>query len=626
MNPAELGKATITPTVAYAGKRGRWDVEYTAGKAGIKQGGSLRLVPPHKAGGTFWELGKVMAFCDNPDVSLEVRTEKTYPRSYHHSHYPAVTVFAYGTDLREGDTVRIILGALGGYLSGRFIQTRPQTHAGDGEFELYVDRKGNAHFSGERFRQQAYQKVEGQLAVEVRPAAEARIRCTIRNSPGPDKDLIGVVSVEDEHENPIRDEAYDISLSVESGSLQTTQKVTKPAGQDGVSFTVKALDDTTDRVAATCWERNVAGVSNPVCPGFCATGRKIYFGDMHVMTGACAPSLYGDTESALKYARDVFGLDFTSVTNWNPEQSWPADSELFKKYNNDHEFVTLPGYENGLRTGHKNVYFPGEDTPVRPARTYEELFELLADRECLVISHHSNTTSESDPEQSWGPVQLDSINPKYERLIEICQNRGSFEVDQVGGEVSFGGYGSSVRDFLAAGLRLGFVGGTDTHRGRPGSPLSHQSGLDAGENVTGGITGVLCDELTRPAIWEALKARRCYATTSVRILLHFDVNGLMMGRDVQLTKESRKDFESRTIRVKAAGTYPIDRIVIVRNGEEVHTRSIDAIECEVEWDDEQSLSDVLDPKMKGVYYYAKVYQHDGNMAWASPVWLTHGSD
>ena len=626
MDPVGLGNATITPTIAYAGTRGRWDIEYTAGEAGIKQGGSLRLVPPHKAGGTFWELGKVMAFCDNPAVCLEVRTEKTYPRSYHHSHYPAVTVFVYGADLREGDTVRVVLGAVGGYVSGRLIQTRAQTHAGDAEFELYVDRKGNSHFSGERFRPQAYQKVEGRLTVAVRPAAESRIRCTIRNRPGTDRDLIGVVSVEDEHQNPIRDETYDICLSAESGALQAPQKITKPAGEDGVRFTVKVQDATTDRVAATCWENNVAGVSNPVCPGFCATGHRIYFGDMHVMTGACGPSLYGDTESALRYARDVFGLDFTSVTNWSPERNWPADKELFKKHNKDHEFVTLPGYENGLRTGHKNVYFLCEDTPVRPARTYGELFEFLADRECLVISHHPNTTSETDPEESWGPVQLESINPRYERLIEICQNRGSFEVDEVGGEVSFGGYGSSIGDCLSAGLRLGFVGGTDTHRGRPGSPLSNQSGLDAGQHVTGGITGVLCNELTRPAIWEALKARRCYATTSVRILLDFGVNGLTMGTDALLTEQSRRDFERRTIRVRALGTYPIDRVVIVRNGKEVHSRSVDAVECEVEWDDEQDLSDVTDPAIEGVYYYAKVYQHDRNMAWASPVWLTHGPD
>ena len=43
-----------------------------------------------------------------------------------------------------------------------------------------------------------------------------------------------------------------------------------------------------------------------------------------------------------------------------------------------------------------------------------------------------------------GISQISTINPKFERLVEICQNRGSFERDEIGDEVSFGGFGSSI--------------------------------------------------------------------------------------------------------------------------------------------------------------------------------------
>ena len=57
-------------------------------------------------------------------------------------------------------------------------------------------------------------------------------------------------------------------------------------------------------------------------------------------------------------------------------------------------------------------------------------------------------------------------------LVEITNLYKNYET---GGEVTLGGYGSSIRDILALGHRLGFVGGTDSHRGRPGSRLSNQS-------------------------------------------------------------------------------------------------------------------------------------------------------
>jgi hypothetical protein len=295
---------------------------------------------------------------------------------------------------------------------------------------------------------------------------------------------------------------------------------------------------------------------------------------------------------------------------------------MFRKYHRDHEFVTLPAYENGLKTGHKNVYLLHENPVVPRSRNASELFEALDGLECMVISHHTNITSETDPQRSWGALEISSIDPRYERLIEICQNRGSFETDEVGGKVFFGGHGSSVRDVLARGYRLGFVGGTDSHAGRPGSPWSSPAGLDTRAHAGGGITGVVCGELTRSSIWHALMARRCYATTSVRMLLDFDLNGLCMGEEVHLEEAGRKRFASRVLTVRAAGVRPLDRVVIVRNGREIHSAGVDGMECGISWEDEEPLGKVHDAGVRGVYYYARVCQQDGNVGWTSPVWLT----
>ncbi|MEZ4621453.1 MAG: DUF3604 domain-containing protein [Caldilineaceae bacterium] len=48
-----------------------------------------------------------------------------------------------------------------------------------------------------------------------------------------------------------------------------------------------------------------------------------------------------------------------------------------------------------------------------------------------------------------------------------------------------------------------------------------------------GLTCVLAESLTRNAIFDALKNRRCYGTTGPRIDLDFSVNGYLMGSVIE---------------------------------------------------------------------------------------------
>jgi hypothetical protein len=121
---------------------------------------------------------------------------------------------------------------------------------------------------------------------------------------------------------------------------------------------------------------------------------------------------------------------------------------------------------------------------------------------------------------------------------------------------------------------------------------------------------VWAPELTRQAIWEALRARRCYATTGSKIGLRFWLSDLFMGEEGQARN-------ARTIRVESHGEAPVILVEIVKNGRVVarwdpHRPRLDA---EFEWDDRDGAERETD------YYYARVRQHDGEWAWASPVWL-----
>ena len=74
----------------------------------------------------------------------------------------------------------------------------------------------------------------------------------------------------------------------------------------------------------------------------------------------------------------------------------------------------------------------------------------------------------------------------------------------------------------------------------------------------------------------------------------------------------------RGIRVEAHGEGPVILIEIVRNGEvmarwDPHRPQLDAT---FEHEDREGGGRETD------YYYARVRQHDGEWAWASPVWVS----
>lgn len=94
---------------------------------------------------------------------------------------------------------------------------------------------------------------------------------------------------------------------------------------------------------------------------------------------------------------------------------------------------------------------------------------------------------------------------------------------------------------------------SDGHKGRPGS-----EGPGAGHfGIFGGLTCVLASELTRKAVFEALKTRRCYGTTGPRMAIDLSVNGQPMGWVGSLTKPA-------VLKATIQGTCPIEKVEVFR--------------------------------------------------------------
>jgi len=150
----------------------------------------------------------------------------------------------------------------------------------------------------------------------------------------------------------------------------------------------------------------------------------------------------------------------------------------------------------------------------------------------------------------------------------------------------------------------------------------------------GGLTAFRAPELTREAIFEALRNRRVYGTTQPdRVLVEFPVNGTGVGEDEGEVTVGAPDAERR-VAFEVAGTAPLDRVTVVKNDTDWHVRGVtddpaaglDAYRASGEVTDDAPVEGMsFDGRGTDVdVYYLRVRQHSagrpgGGMAWAGPV-------
>ena len=156
------------------------------------------------------------------------------------------------------------------------------------------------------------------------------------------------------------------------------------------------------------------------------------------------------------------------------------------------------------------------------------------------------------------------------------------------------------------------IGGSDNHLGTPGlddyAPTVQQHA---------GLAVVLASACTREAIFDALEARRCYATTGPRILLDVTVDGQPMGSEI-----SRGAKATIPIDVRVTGTSALASVEIVKlvGGDFVTVKT-----AALDPGAETSTLAFVDSLDASTLYYVRVLQTDGEMAWSSPVWIDMSS-
>ena len=344
-----------------------------------------------------------------------------------------------------------------------------------------------------------------------------------------------------------------------------------------------------------------------------------YWGDVHGHT--IFSDGKGTAAAYFQYARDVAHLDFVIVTDhdfgheapWRmPKAHWQQTQAAAEQYTVNGRFVAIAGYEwtsqpkywrgftnaasEGLFPGppcyynHKNVYFP---KPVDYLFSAKDVAYLTPDLLAAAVQRAGGLIQNNHPSaEVEGRDQFDydgrwfSVIANTEMLPDLMRYGG--KTYALRGE-------ETVRGFLNRGGRTGFVGGSDTHEGRPSAR-----------------TAVLATALTREALFEALRHRRNYAVSQAQIELDFKINGHWMGEEIAVTNPPH-------LNVAVQGTAKLAEVAVVRNGLVCHRVTPAGNEVRFTWRDNAFAG--------AAYYYVRVTQADadeeGNpsRAWSSPIWV-----
>ena len=613
-----LGRAEIRPGEdVVAGSPGHWQIVYRCGKRPLAAGGCVRVTipygftPPQTAYPA--AVGYTTVATSNPRVEMGLHLVD--PRGQRNEGVWGIHLFAQVEEgeLREGDRVTVEYGRgdgqglvnVGG--CARYFE-------GEAEFAVAVDADGGRAAPGGGFLlvggAPPRVRVTGDRAVELFVA----IPSTVARG----EDIPVRITARDDQDNTAEDFAGEIVLETPDGREYAHRMAPEhrgclqailPGGRDEGVVRVHARSG------------GISGESNP-----CLMGRdgsdRLYWGDIHVMTEISAG--LDRPAGAYRYARDRAHLDFCAVTDGDDADSYFTDEEweetraATRAFYDPGRFATLLGSEYHERkvAGDKNIYFREDDAALIRWSDLEgdqpgALWRSLAGRKALTVPHH--TTSGSAGLKPW-----DFHHPDFQRLVEIYSIWGNAEVEGCHRPNYWrNNSDNSVQSALARGYRLGIIASGDSHDGRSGN----SDWMRVRRGYRGGLVAVYAAELTREAVFDALWERRCYGTSGPRIFLDFSLNEARMGQEL----DAEDDRACRRVRVEVAGTAPIREIAVIRNGMKVYQCRGGDLQAAFEWIDREPFAGIALPGYDGrpfAYYYIRVLQDDGEMAWSSPIWIS----
>ncbi len=334
----------------------------------------------------------------------------------------------------------------------------------------------------------------------------------------------------------------------------------------------------------------------------------------------------GNLQEFYRYMLDAASMDFGASTDHQGGAYpywWWYSQKMTDMHHVPGRYTSIFGYERSVTqpNGHRNVFFAdrsGEVVPffMRNSGPYalgrdprgdmppiatgdvvrddtKHLYEALRRMGGIAISHTSGTRMGTDWRDN---------DPEIEPVVEIMQGaRTNYEyvgaplsADSSRPDEAPGGYRpiGMVRNAWEKGYRLGVTVSSDH-----GS--THYS-----------YTMVYTDRVTRQGILDAIRRRHTYGATD-NIVLDARMGEHFMGDEFHSN-------EPLPISVKVRGTTDIARVNVFRGESLLLAHEPGGQEAQFEYLDREARQG-----MGLQYYYVRVEQADGNVAWGSPFWVNY---
>lgn len=345
---------------------------------------------------------------------------------------------------------------------------------------------------------------------------------------------------------------------------------------------------------------------------------NLYFGEIHGHSQLSDGFAEVTPEKYFNHLRYTAKLDFAALSDHDhggigneplfvPEK-WKILQDAVKAAYAPGEFSTILAYERDSYPWYNNlvVYYRDHNgTPLLGERAGEfteaELRHALGRNDILLVPHDTGMLNFGC---DFNRIPLDLMPP----LLQIVSRGGNaqeyFNHPLSRMDSCRGGF---WQDALTRGAIVGVIASSDDHKCKGGVPdpeLYPNTVLNAPDNLPC-ITGVWAEENTTEAIFDALKARRCYGFMGGRISLDFRINGHFMGEVITLNKD-----EDRVIYWNCQCDSPIDKITLVKN-------------CRDDLILRNSRGVIFDysPELPVDCYYLRGITRDNRWCWSSPIWV-----
>lgn len=601
------------PNTATAGEKRTWNFCFTPA-AQLPKGSRLRFHLTSKGRDIDWELPQVDAkeegshiWVETPDGKRHYGKEVDVPESL-----VPLYEFTLTSEVKAGETAVIVLASS---VAQQYVQRRRP-------FYLYVDPKGKGDFKDpETFSLD----VKGSSLHHIRiisPAVVSKNRrfdVFIRfediygNLTGnaPDDTLIEL-SYENLRENLV----WKLFVP-ETGFLSIPNLYFNEAG----NYRIQLINTLTK-------EKFTSSPIKCLSEG----NLSLFWGELH---GESPKFDATETmEQFLRHCRDDLAYQFIGSSPFEDleetsNEAWKTISNQITEFDEESRFSAFLGFqwfEPNKEEGLRQMIYAKDAKPILRKKdsknsALKKIYKGHATKDMISIPCFTMS-------DKYG-CDFSDFDADYERVVEIYNAWGCSEClasegnpfpitcddDEGTNEQKEG----SIQNALKKNCRFGFIAGGFDDRG------VYQGLFETSQQqYTPGMTAIFAENHTRDALFVAMQNRYCYATTGERILLYYSIANAHMGQELNTKAKPGLGF-NRHITGWIVASAKIAKVEFIRNGKVAHTMHPEKADFEFAYDDTTPLHEHAfaggEGKPPFVYYYVRVTQENGHMAWGTPIWI-----